>query len=69
MGTSQLLLIVLSVIIVGVAISTGIYMMHQQNVSIHRQMMIARMNEIVAMALAHKETPASMGGEIGRAHV
>lgn len=65
MGISQILLIVLSVIIVGVAISTGIYMLHQQNVSIHRQMMIARMNEIVAMALAHKETPASMGGGDG----
>ena len=62
MGLSQILLIVLSVVIVGVSISVGIYMFHQQNVAIHRQMMIARMNEFVGYGLAHYHTPLSLGG-------
>lgn len=65
MGLSQILLIVLSVIIVGISISVGIVLFQQQNVALHRQMMIVRINELVALGLAHYHTPASLGGGEG----
>ena len=62
MGSSQILLIVLSVIIVAVSMSVGIALFNQQNVSLHQKMMITKMNQLVGMALAHRYSPISIGG-------
>jgi hypothetical protein len=62
MGTQQILLIVLSVIIVGVAVAVGITMFNQQAINASRQATIMDMNNFAAMAIAWYRTPTSQGG-------
>jgi len=62
MGTQQILLIVLSVIIVGVAVAVGITMFNAQAVNSNRSACIADMNNFSASALAFYKTPTSHGG-------
>lgn len=62
MGTQQILLIVLSVIIVGVAVSVGITMFNQQAINAARQATIMDMNNFAAMTAAWYRTPTSQGG-------
>ena len=62
MGTQQVLLIVLSVIIVGVAVGVGITMFSKQSSSTNREAMTAGLEDIAAQALAFYKTPASMAG-------
>ncbi len=65
MGTQQLLIIILSVIIVGIAIAAGFQMQHTQAVNNQRQIMISRINDLVFQALAYRKTPAVQGGGEG----
>lgn len=65
MGTQQLLLIVLGVIVVGIAITVGILMFNRQAMLLHRQEIVAQMNNYVTDALAYKRTPRSLGGGSG----
>jgi len=62
MGTQQILLLILSVIIIGIAVAAGLQMQHAQAVNNHRQIMIARINDLVHQALAYRKTPVQQGG-------
>ena len=62
MGTQQILLIVLSVIIVGIAVAVGITMFNAQSVNSNRNACIADMNNFAASAWAWYKTPVSHGG-------
>lgn len=62
MGTQQILLIVLSVIIVGAAIAVGITMFTTQAVNSARQAVISDMNNLAAQALQYYRTPVNLGG-------
>jgi len=62
MGTQQILMIVLSVIIVGVAVGVGITMFQNQAVNSNRQAVIADLNNFAAQAIAWYKLPENMGG-------
>ncbi len=62
MGTQQILLIVLSVIIVGIAVAVGITMFNAQATNSNRQAVMSDMNNLAASALAYYKTPVSHGG-------
>jgi len=62
MGTQQLLLIVLSVIIVGVAIAVGISMFSGQAYNSNVQAVAAELTNYAALVMQYWKTPASMGG-------
>ncbi len=65
MGQQQILLIVLSVILVGIAIAVGITMFRAQAVQSNLDAIIADLNNIGAMAYQYRLRPASMGGSAG----
>ena len=62
MGTQQILLIVLSVIIVGIAVAVGITMFNAQATNSNRQAVMSDMNNLASSALAYYKTPLSHGG-------
>lgn len=62
MGQQQLLLIVLSVIIVGVAIAVGVTQFRSSAVDSNRQALIADMVNLAAKAQRYYRTPAQLGG-------
>ena len=62
MGTQQVLLIVLSVIIIGVAVAVGITMFSTQSASSNRNAVIADLQEFGRRAIAFWKTPAGMAG-------
>jgi len=62
MGTQQILMIVLSVIIVGIAVGVGITMFQNQAVNSNRQAVIADLNNFAAQAIAWYKLPVNMGG-------
>lgn len=62
MGTQQILLIVLSVIIVGIAVAVGITMFNAQATNSNRQAIMGDMNNLASSALAFYKTPSTHGG-------
>lgn len=62
MGTQQLLLIVLGVIIVGVAVTVGIAMFGNQAYNSNRTAMIAEMQYFSTLAIQYWKLPTSLGG-------
>ncbi|MDD2211331.1 MAG: hypothetical protein PHN71_08460 [Candidatus Cloacimonetes bacterium] len=62
MGAQQLLLIVLTVIIVGIAISVGIYLFNYYNYKSNVQAILAEMQHFAAMSQSYWASPISMGG-------
>jgi hypothetical protein len=62
MGTQQLLLIVLGVIIVGVAIAVGIGMFQSQAYNSNKQALSVEMLNYATYVLQFWKTPRSMGG-------
>jgi hypothetical protein len=62
MGTQQILLIVLSVIIVGIAVAVGITMFNTQSVNANRQAVLMDLNTFGASAIAYYKTPTDQGG-------
>jgi hypothetical protein len=62
MGTQQILLIVLSVIIVGVAIAVGINMFSSQAYNSNQQAVAAELANYASLVIQYWKTPASMGG-------
>ncbi len=62
MGTQQILMIVLSVIIVGVAIGVGINMFSSQAFSSNRQALAVELTNYATLVMQYWKTPASMGG-------
>jgi hypothetical protein len=62
MGTQQILLIVLSVIIVGIAVAVGITMFNQQAFNSNRNACLSDLNMFAAQSQAFYKTPESHGG-------
>ncbi|MCK4311882.1 MAG: hypothetical protein KAW88_04010 [Candidatus Cloacimonetes bacterium] len=62
MGTQQVLLIVLSVIIIGIAVAVGITMFGTQSSSSNREALKADLMSFAAQAIAFWKTPAGMAG-------
>ncbi|MDD2424178.1 MAG: hypothetical protein PHG34_08210 [Candidatus Cloacimonetes bacterium] len=62
MGTQQLLLIVLGVIIVGVAIAVGITIFNNQAYNANQQAVASELNTYGSMVLQWWKTPESQGG-------
>ena len=62
MGTQQILLIVLSVIIVGIAVAVGITMFNQQAFNSNRNACLSDLNMFAAQSQAFFKTPESHGG-------
>lgn len=62
MGTQQILLIVLSVIIVGAAIAVGITMFNNQSYSANKLAIAADAQNFASQVVQYYKTPASQGG-------
>jgi hypothetical protein len=62
MGTQQILLIVLSVIIVGVAVAVGIQMFNTQAMNSNRQAVVGDLQTLGAQVMQYHRTPTSQGG-------
>ena len=62
MGTQQILLIVLSVIIVGAAIAVGITMFNNQSYSANKSAIAADAQNFASQVVQYYKTPASQGG-------
>jgi type II secretory pathway pseudopilin PulG len=62
MGTQQILLIVLSVIIVGVAIAVGISMFGNQAYNSNQQAVASELQNYGSQCIQYFKTPKSMGG-------
>ena len=62
MGTQQILLIVLSVIIVGVAVAVGIQMFNTQAMNSNRQAVIGDLQTYGTQIMQYHRTPSSQGG-------
>ena len=62
MGTQQVLLIVLSVVIVGIAISVGIFMFANQAETANRQALMIDLTSFGASSMAFWRMPVGMGG-------
>lgn len=67
MGTQQILLIVLSVIIVGVAIAVGISMFNSQAYNANKTAIASDAQAFAAQVLQYWKTPESQGGAGGNA--
>jgi len=65
MGTQQILMIVLSVIIVGAAVAVGIQMFDTQATNSQRTAIAADIQNFGAQVLAFQRTPTSVGGGKG----
>ncbi|MEN6445666.1 MAG: hypothetical protein ABFC98_06420 [Candidatus Cloacimonas sp.] len=62
MGTQQILLIVLSVIIVGAAIAVGITMFNNQSYASNKSSIAADAQNFASQIVQYYKTPASQGG-------
>jgi len=62
MGQQQILLIVLSVILVGVAVAIGISMFRDNAINSNRDAIYSDLNNIAANVYKFRMTPTSMGG-------
>ncbi|MBP7310044.1 MAG: hypothetical protein KA984_02000 [Candidatus Cloacimonetes bacterium] len=65
MGTQQILLIVLSVIIVGVAIAVGISMFNNQAYNSNKTAIASDAQSFAAQVVQYYKTPVSQGGGSG----
>jgi len=64
MGTQQILLIVLTVIIVGIAIAVGIAIFKAQAINSNRQAILSDLHLMSASIIAYFKTPATQGGGV-----
>jgi hypothetical protein len=62
MGSQQLLLVILGVVIVGIAVAVGVSMMSAQNTSSRKDAMVTELEVLAEDARAFFIRPASMGG-------
>lgn len=65
MGTQQLMLVILGVILVGIAIAVGISTFQAQNVRSNLDAMINDLNHIAANAYQYRMRPAKLSGGEG----
>jgi hypothetical protein len=69
MGTQQILMIVLSVIVVGAAVAVGIQMFDTQANNQARNAVVSEISQFGVQAQAWYRTPVMMGGGAGKAAV
>jgi hypothetical protein len=62
MGQTQILMIVLAVIIVGIAVAAGITMFSQSAVTANRDAVVLDCNSVASMAMQFYKKPTEMGG-------
>lgn len=62
MGSQQILLLVLTVIVVGVAITAGIGQFNAQSTAFHKDAMVMDLNNVAQSAIAFKAKTVEMGG-------
>jgi hypothetical protein len=62
MGQTQILMIVLAVIIVGIAVAAGITMFGKSSVTANRDAVVADCQSIVSAAQQYYKKPTEMGG-------
>jgi len=62
MGTQQILFLILSVFIVAIAISVGIYAFNKQAMNMNRSAIIEDMNYLSSLCIAYYKTPVELGG-------
>jgi Tfp pilus assembly protein PilE len=62
LGTQQILLIILAVIIVGVAVAVGVTMFNNQAYNSNKQAVSAELTNYATVLIQYWKTPASMGG-------
>lgn len=62
MGQTQILMIVLAVIIVGIAVAAGINMFGKSAVTANRDAVVGDCQSIASAAMQYYKKPASMGG-------
>ena len=62
MGTHQLMLMILSVVLVGIAVTLGVFLFQVYSENANRQMMIDDMNFLGTEAIRFWRTPVSLGG-------
>ena len=62
MGSQQILLIVLGVIVIGIAVAAGLMMYNVQASNSNRQAVISDLNKFASMALAFYKTNTENGG-------
>ena len=62
MGTQQILLIVLGIIIIGIAVAVGISLSQQNIIRANRQALFSDLDHIQAHAMAFYRAPVSIGG-------
>jgi len=61
-GTQQILLIVVGVIVVGIAVAVAIAMFNAQAMNFNRQAILSDMNLFASSAIAFYKSPSSHGG-------
>ena len=62
MGSQQLLLIIIGIIVVGIAIAVGLTMFNDSSVTQNRAAVASDLQRLAGQAHAYWKTPASMGG-------
>jgi len=65
MGTQQLILLVLGVVIIGISIAVGIAMFNNHLVRSNRIAVIGDLTALASVAASYYKTPAEMGGGAG----
>ncbi len=62
MGTQQILLIVLGVIVIGIAVAVGLMMFNTQASNSNRQAVVSDLNNFASLAIAYYKTTSENGG-------
>jgi hypothetical protein len=62
LGTHQIMLVILSVVLIGVAVALGIFIFQNQSQNTNRQLLVNDLNFLGTEALRFWRTPPSMGG-------
>lgn len=65
MGQQQILLIVLSIILVGIAIIVGISMFKSYSITAHQDMLMIDIINLSSLAYQYRIRPSSLGGGNG----
>ena len=62
MGTQQLLLLVLAVLVIGIAVFVGVEMFGAESVRANKDAIINDLQNLAVDAVAFRRAPATMGG-------
>ncbi|MCF7919895.1 MAG: hypothetical protein K9N06_08275 [Candidatus Cloacimonetes bacterium] len=62
MGTSQIIMVILSVVLVGIAVAFAVVVFHSHSVNTSRQLLVTDLDFLASQAIRFWRTPESMGG-------